>query len=273
MHERGLVHGEISYNNIVVLDDRAKILDREHAKLENDWPQTQTTSPCFMSTEVYRQRYQHEPVADSPMTAESTPFDFLDLLELDFNNALKYTRATDIDLHNEGVAPLSLSNTASPDVPFRYNPLHDYESLFWLCLFLLLGASLKEDCRYKANGLSRFTTTQKDLFVRIFSAPFIEKSEIMLESKMFSKLNENLHPTVSLVMTELQGMRTGLVDAFTNAERNMDTQHPIPITVGRRTGRLMVTRVMSIIHHLREDDLEFAVEGAFDLLAMSSPSY
>ncbi|EKM53940.1 uncharacterized protein PHACADRAFT_209774, partial [Phanerochaete carnosa HHB-10118-sp] len=243
----------LTYGNVLIVGDQAKITDLEYAKEENDNSEPhdiRTGTLYFMSTEVYRHRYQHRSFVAGPGPGPAPP------APIDLNT--DFTALSDAEEDIE--APIQASDAVDSlsTVAFRYNPLHDLESLFWLCLFLLLGATFKNDKHHSPSQIAGFGAKQEALYHRVFN-DFSERIEIMVEGTAFSGLYSDLHPTVSAIMTHLESMRIVLVDAFVT----MNADRPVPFSVGPETAGKMGAYVKPIIKRLREHDLEILVEEDF----------
>lgn len=198
-----------------------------------------------MSTEVDNHEYQHNRTSRARKT-DPTLMDFLN------------------DFTKPPVASETAHTSQRPDRPttavFRYNPLHDLESLFWLCFFLLLAATFKNNGKYTLAELSGFRAAQVKLYNQFFYSR-TERSQFMFNHQAFATRIDGLHPTVVDVMLKLDEMRSWLIAAFEDAEGAMDADNPIPFSVGEKTGSVMGGVVKEIQGLLMEvGDLQLIVE-------------
>ncbi|GJE95048.1 hypothetical protein PsYK624_112270 [Phanerochaete sordida] len=269
LHALNWVHRDISYGNILIVGDQAKITDLEFAMKADDdsEPHTiRTGTIYFMSTEVYRHRYRHTPSRKD----DSEGPGLIDMFtkfrgEVNVEDTSGRPEDNEGTSEDEGAADNNrtgedASPSSSPAIPFRYNPLHDLESVFWLCLFLLLAATFKRDEKLSSSQLAAFSEKQEELYSRIFN-DVTERIGIMTEADTFSELNSGLHPLVSKIMAQLDGMRDVLIKAFIAAEATMDPDTPIPFSVGLNTTRKMGGYIKPIMEAIQKyGDLELLVD-------------
>lgn len=111
--------------------------------------------------------------------------------------------------------------------PFRNNPLHDLESVFWLCLYVLLAGALSDAKSGKAISLT-YTDAHWALAYDLFERPefrqYVMSSHSVLEDRA-----ADLHPTVQGAILELLDMRNDLVDCYREAERNLTSHIPFSV--------------------------------------------
>ncbi|KAF9236967.1 hypothetical protein BU15DRAFT_63578 [Melanogaster broomeanus] len=131
MHEAGWVHRDISSANVLRFEDRGLLMDLEYAKRMNSSEShgVRTGTVDFMACEVEAQAYRFLP--DSTTEGD--------------------------DLFMPATAPI-----ARP--PFRANPFHDLESLWWILMWVLhfhvdgktkeLGRGQESACRTYFPGLN-----------------------------------------------------------------------------------------------------------------------
>ena len=265
MHRLGWVHRDISYGNILVVGGRGKITDLEYAKEETDVSTIHgirtvrlsarwrlSVSNClliqgtayFMSVEVDRHGYLHRP--KRAVLKINSDWD-----DIDFHNI--------IEVPTEGGVP----DTKLTYIPFRHNPLHDLESVLWLCIYLLLAAMFKKRVQDTHQGVASFTANQEALFRKLFTRRDT-RLDIMHAGTNMMEMFTGLHPTVCDVVNYLDIMRTALVDAFDEAEATMMADAPIPFTAGLEAAGVMARQVVAIVTRaLVDNDLEILTEDDF----------
>ncbi|CCM03721.1 uncharacterized protein FIBRA_05867 [Fibroporia radiculosa] len=127
LHEAGWVHRDLSTGNILVLNGRVRLADFEYAKrLDEACPShdIRTGTADFMSVEVDGQNYFFK-LRESKDAAIETD-DLLDTIN---------------KLHRSSTATGPRIEPAI--VIFRYNPLHDFESLWWISVYFVFNKRIK----------------------------------------------------------------------------------------------------------------------------------
>ncbi|KAJ3554522.1 hypothetical protein NM688_g3064 [Phlebia brevispora] len=173
LHEAGWVHRDVSMNNIM-LDSagQARLADLEYAKKMGDEavPEFRVGTVPFMSSEVHSQTFWCGTLEAPPMiSVPRSPDDGLSHNSDDSSSSLpeihkialaaakKHARRCTPSSPREDLAPLNPPPAAAgPSHPrrlFRYNPLHDLESVFWIATYCLFQCP--------AEGISRATAEQQ----------------------------------------------------------------------------------------------------------------
>ncbi|EKM48415.1 uncharacterized protein PHACADRAFT_266377, partial [Phanerochaete carnosa HHB-10118-sp] len=252
LHSANWVHRDISYGNILVVGENAKITDLEYAKAMSDLGAhhgVRTGTPYFMSEEVRASGYNYMPVkrrnirlTDSSRTER-------------LRHALRDPAATPPHVQpsqqesGPGTIPSSAPNEAAdaalppPDtthpsrVIFRHNPLHDLESVLWLSLFVLLVSEYenselneKGERKYDAQTFQAFMDAQQALAWKLFCEPNCRMA-VMMTANYLARQTDGLHPTVAKIICELDFMCSDLVDAFKDAEKDLKPGVAEPITM------------------------------------------
>ncbi|GJE95074.1 hypothetical protein PsYK624_112530 [Phanerochaete sordida] len=150
-------------------------------------------------------------------------------------------------------------NASITDVPFRHNPLHDFESVVWLSFYLLLAPVFKSR-KTAPEVASKYRTKQEVVFHKLFSDR-ITRTHIMSGESQVDHHFSELDPTVSAVAQQLLEVRTPLVNAFRRAEAEMTAERPIPFSVGEEAAAGMGTELLKIIAEtLASKDLSISTE-------------
>lgn len=151
-------------------------------------------------------------------------------------------------------------NASTTDVPFRHNPLHDFESVVWLSFYLLLASVFKLSRKTPPEVASKYRTKQEVVFHKLFSERNM-RIHIMNGGSQADHHFSELDPTVSAVAQLLLKMRTPLVNAFMRAEAEMTTERPIPFSMGKEAAAGMGTEILEIIAEtLASKDLFISTE-------------
>ncbi|THG93906.1 hypothetical protein EW026_g7448 [Hermanssonia centrifuga] len=130
LHQAGWVHRDISSANILTdSTGRVKLIDLEYAKKADDESRRdmRVGTAKFMSVELDRRYYRYRPSPVVSPLPEAPPFDPL------------YTPSTPTSGTTQTHTP-SIPSTPpppEPEPPFRYNPIHDFESLWWVTTFFV----------------------------------------------------------------------------------------------------------------------------------------
>ncbi len=108
---------------------------------------------------------------------------------------------------------------------FRYNPLHDLESLWWLLVWLLLvrKANIDGDTEQRRQDQFRF-------YDRLYRNDKELRREAFSEAMSFDQGAVNLHDRLMPIGSLLEAMRNGLVWTYVQAESKDPTK--IDHTVG-----------------------------------------
>ena len=148
-------------------------------------------------------------------------------------------------------------------VPFRNNPLHDFESIYWLALYLLLYGDIQ-----LPDGAAEMTPAHIQACRALTKTVFTNGPyrPAFLRNGQFAN---RLHPMVSDVVEKLDGLRQTVVKAFTKAEANLE--QPIPFSVGEANCRAVASMLVKVIKHLRTQDIVVSRDRV-GLPAVTDPS-
>ncbi|EKM53935.1 uncharacterized protein PHACADRAFT_145449 [Phanerochaete carnosa HHB-10118-sp] len=270
MHRLGWVHRDISYGNILIVGKRGKITDLEYAKEDTDMSThgIRTGTVYFMSREVDSHRYLHLAYK------AATNGQVFALEQVD--NDIEYNSESDCDSDAEDDEPTEAEHPPTPvakptvdspaaAIPFRHNPLHDLESVVWLCFYLLLAATFKKEkvVGYTHKAVAAFAAHQDEVFRHVFTRQEMRLHIMNLNAKV-DDIFSGLHPTVKEVAGHLLAMRAPLVEGFIAAEATMSAENPIPFTAGSRAVAEMGRHVFDIVNQLlSRKDLKILTEDDF----------
>ncbi|KAJ3531368.1 hypothetical protein NM688_g7587 [Phlebia brevispora] len=158
LHEAGWVHRDVSMNN-VMLDEagRARLADLEYAKKMGDdsVPEFRVGTVPFMSSEVHSQTYwcgtlEAAPIPRIPRSPQQQTPHNSNNSSSSLSGIHKFAAAAAKRYGPLWRSPSPGNDSAPPPCPpaatgrfpvFRYNPLHDLESVFWIATFFLFNHS------------------------------------------------------------------------------------------------------------------------------------
>lgn len=275
LHSLGWVHRDISSGNILVVNGEVKISDLEYAKLVTESSLHGIRTVCcslisfehnahdvfqgtiyFMSIEVDAHKYLHLPL--TPPTPVDAPPDL-------FTHFERLTKGRNPSSMNATVPKKvsvleDLKTNEARIVPFRYNPLHDMESLFWLALFLLVAGTTVDTGSEFPEITEEQRAAQHQLAAGLFCDTAFRR-DVMRSGTLKSSLSA-LHPRIGGIVLILEAMRSFLTGAFIEAEEDMD--EPIDSSV---TERLQVygnldAEFEKINSHLQADDIIVSADEA-----------
>ncbi|KEP47853.1 kinase domain protein [Rhizoctonia solani 123E] len=131
IHISGRVHRDVSGGNILLvpasgnLGQRGVIMDLEYVKEIDDMstPHDERTGTTeFMATEVDYTEHHRLSTVRSHLELLNTPLEDPEHEEQELTEQKK---------------TLDLNSASNSQPPFRYNPLHDMESIWWLCIWMM----------------------------------------------------------------------------------------------------------------------------------------
>ncbi|KAI0085143.1 hypothetical protein BDY19DRAFT_458366 [Irpex rosettiformis] len=227
MHGCGWVHRDISSGNILIVDDVVKLGDLEYTKkMDNENKHsTRSGTAFFMSIEAKTHEYEFVPLSDSNQPVQG------------------YSWSTSTDVEDTSAAcPQEL-------LPFRYNPLHDLESLWWVLVYLLLRrhAEIAED-----------TSKRRDEQIMFYDQLFTDNNQI--RQSMFQKPGKfrngrtTLHSRMRPVGDWLEWARGLLVNRYVEVESRDVTK--IDHTVGAQIASSLSAQSNAIAERFSGDKLD-----------------
>ena len=160
----------------------------------------------FMAVELEIQAYFFEPLDSRDRAGDTLP----------------YSDLTEGKGHLQSVSKshVSVPHKGAP-TPFRYNPLHDLESLWWIAAFFLFKRDValdEEDACKPAERTRRQAQTiaAENLFN-------ISRSTLLADFPVFPTVLTSLHPSVQPIGRRLEDLRKELVETYRNAEKDPST--------------------------------------------------
>ncbi|KAF7799154.1 hypothetical protein EIP86_010385 [Pleurotus ostreatoroseus] len=223
LHETGWVHRDVSTGNILS-GDRHCLIDCEYAKKASDTEDFSIVcislmqplssslimiqgSKFFKSVEVDQHVFAHKPRPPKPAQPRMSIQEHRDLARNVLSKDLLQYQAKRVRPHTPSEPPeeekypsagqSALPPPADPEppvIPFRYNPLHDLESLWWVAVYFLL----KREMRASAPD----TLDHEDTAIR--------------DREEQRKYADELHP----VARALEDLRQDLVARYTEVEKD-----------------------------------------------------
>lgn len=263
LHDIGLVHQNISYANTAVINGTGKILDLDCAKQPEESARHGHYSICTVSIGTLRHGVLR--LINIPQV---TPF-FVSHEVEDHNYWHRpYTSCDDEELDDPRKINFRSDNSTRrkpilshrPDkIPFRHNPLHDFESLFLLCIFLLLATEFKKRSEDTTDAISKFERAHSRLFAVVFSDASLRR-ELFTGGAELSTLFKALHPSIRQIALRLDVVREAFRSAYADAEAAMTTSTPIPHTAGSELAAAFANQLLACIAVLRNNTLHFLKE-------------
>lgn len=160
---------------------------------------------------------------------------------------------------SEGLSKVMKKMKASEEssIPFRYNPLHDIESLWWLALFLSLAGTIVYAGADSPGITDSQDAAQQRLSEKLFCDPKIRINTFINERGLRPFLL-TLHPRVAEIGAQLEEMRSDLTQAFSQAEKDMTK--PVPFLLPSSTYEGVEELLKTIIKRLAVDDVQVTVD-------------
>lgn len=122
-------------------------------------------------------------------------------------------------------SPISLPRPLAPVIaPFRYNPLHDLESVYWLTLYFMLRYNFisKPSSVKRAARLRHKLHLQTELAMKL-STDLDFRIAVMREDGVLAEALSTLLPPFQDVGGRLDAIRIMLVGRYPEAERQLQT--------------------------------------------------
>ncbi|KIP04125.1 hypothetical protein PHLGIDRAFT_494333 [Phlebiopsis gigantea 11061_1 CR5-6] len=242
LHRSGWVHRDISTGNILVVNGGGRLSDLEYAKKQGDPGHrgVRTGTPFFMATEVERNTYLHGATPSSRKNRAQVsggsnaerlqwlaPWDEdPDSDATDGFGQPKGPKPRPRDREEEALEFARITGEA-----FHHNPLHDFESMFWVGAWILAcsdfvregkapSAMSDEDWKVCVRRHAAFGQT-------LFGAENM-RYEVFVSARSFLQGAKGLLGPVYGVVYDLDVFRTELLNEYTAASiRHRDSSQEI----------------------------------------------
>ncbi|KAL1760729.1 hypothetical protein FB107DRAFT_269775 [Schizophyllum commune] len=197
------IHRDLSADNILAMPDGGGVLaDLEYTKLASD-PKTRsfrTGTPDFIALEVATRNYL-SPSADAEDSEESSSDD-----------------DSDSDSDDD------MDDTSDNELAWRYRDIHDLESLWWLCLWLLFRHTT--DKPSKTYNLDKQALTCAQIFPGCLSIT-TERKDILTQRRVLKKTLRVLPaPWRKALKSPLNRVRKRLCKAYFTIKKRGKPLHP-----------------------------------------------
>lgn len=156
--------------------------------------------------------------------------------------------------HGYMFLPLDLPSDDSPDIhlpPFKYNPLHDLESLWWVAVYYVVGKNpVVPDDRDTAE-----VDAKRKLSAELFSTP-TSRVRCILVNNAFARDVRCLHPSLRQSAKALQTARSTLVKTYRSVETDIPELDHIDWNAADRVYEEFIQQFSSIALALAAEDIE-----------------
>ncbi|KAI9062842.1 hypothetical protein FKP32DRAFT_1676757 [Trametes sanguinea] len=224
LHLLGWVHRDISSGNILVIRGgsnqlRGMLTDFEYAKEYEEYGaqgsrhMTRTGTEYFMSVEVDSHQYLFAPGGPTRIAVKNNPQPEPEQPKSRLSKLL--TVAKD-DIVRRPQAPSQL-------LPFRYHPLNDWESLWWVSMYMVVDRIVEPRDMPKTRSIDK----QRQIARRLFYTS-LERRNLFRPGPLplDAQLQSVIHPAFSEVLECLCGIRDELCKAYSEVEQDVTTRYP-----------------------------------------------
>lgn len=106
---------------------------------------------------------------------------------------------------------------------FRYNPLHDFESLWWVAIHFIVKREVVDSAEVDpAMGLRTVSDEQRIWAAELSYDPACRLSMMVTEGMLADRISV-LHPSIQPIARRLEGLRTRLTAAYRRAEADLSS--------------------------------------------------
>ena len=137
--------------------------------------------------------------------------------------------------------------TVEKPVPFRYNPLHDFESVLWLSFYLLLAVELKN-----IGDLTPYQVTAQHILAYILFYDLAFRIHV-IQGGVLTKNLTGIHPRITRIIQLVDTMREHLTYTFYNAEAGLSEL--VPFSAANRIEQLWREPMEEIVRYLQKEDI------------------
>lgn len=152
---------------------------------------------------------------------------------------------------------MRVAKVRRPDAPiFRYNPLHDLESLWWVAVYFLVTRDVTSiGGEPPAERSVSDINAQRQWAEDIFWIGGNRRLPILRTGYFFlDKVIPCLHPSLIQLAWEIEAARQYLVGAYDSAEENVD----VKFECAKGIHHMFALRFGNIVHDLETKDIEMS---------------
>ncbi|KAF9807203.1 hypothetical protein IEO21_08318 [Rhodonia placenta] len=259
LHELGWVHRDMSAGNLLGFRQDGvlccKLSDLEYAMLLKDrlGHEIRTGTRSFMAVEVYDLQYNFLSRPQEVKAKEAKPPP-----NVAASNRVALNRIKALKRGNPSKI-VNIVKKIVPIVPFRYNPLHDIESLWWVAIYFVFNRSVVkvggESPSMDASQRGRYSS-QKDYTVLLATSPHARYKALGAEANLHQQIIY-LHAAIREIAYYLDEIRMRLVSCYLEAEQDLGAIHH---TVGHDLlNGVFITFFEHIISKLQEKDIQIDI--------------
>ena len=148
-------------------------------------------------------------------------------------------------------------------IPFRHNPLHDLESIFWLALYLVVCPKLvrPEDSALTEDQWQKCMENSSVLASSFFNKPSERWRAFQSKTSFKNKLTTPLVPEVHAIITQLETLRQLLYNRYHEVERDM-TDTITDFGVAKGLYLHFITTFQNIAESLKHEPLKIRVNAS-----------
>lgn len=164
-----------------------------------------------MAIEVQRQHYVFQPSALDNLPLPDIPASF------NLSDEVRKMEEGQESTSSPPISPPCLYLLLPPEVPFRYNPLHDLESLWWVAVYFVFKREIDIDVERSDQAAER-REAQRWAANNLFQSQDTRDSTITKDR--FEDYLKYLHPSTRPIGDQLNKLRRKLAAAYRNAEED-----------------------------------------------------
>ncbi|KAF7790444.1 hypothetical protein EIP86_001399 [Pleurotus ostreatoroseus] len=217
MHALGWVHRDLNPTTLLIDESytNVRLSGFDYAKRMQDDAATpvhpsRTPLEDFVAAEVASGAYIFNGNVEKETRVKSP---VIPLANLVFASpaCLKTTPPEDLSL--TGAASQEGSSQTPP--PFRYNPLHDLESYYWVAVYFMV---------YKITDINGSAVEPSEKQIELKRRFYYSSGETSWEKNAFLKTAfpvDCVHPALQPIAKDLEAIRVALVNTYTEAERDL----------------------------------------------------
>ncbi|KAI0345467.1 hypothetical protein BDW22DRAFT_877798 [Trametopsis cervina] len=202
LHSTGWLHRDISSGNILIVDGTVKLTDLEYAKNMMNSHSERSGTANFMALEVHDHEYIFLPREQVPILPKPAQRG---------DPTLKVVGRR--PPNPRAPMPDAIDRDISEAAPFKHNPLHDIESLWWLLVFLTMTREVE------GSDLRTFKD-QYRYYSSIFADQF-KRNRALTHPRTFIAGKRHIHPSMDKAMAVLEYARIAITNAYCEAEKNV----------------------------------------------------